>query len=693
MSKRFLVFLFVAAVFVSCKQEVITLDYLLKEMADREALAKFPDPEYDLAQFSSYDRATVQPGDESWFANWDRTMFIRTDTIDGRIEHVMFDAEGPGAVVRFWMTFAGENSGKGIMRIYFDEEEQPSVEGTAFDILSGGLLVGEPLSSSVSDSTKYEMRGHNLYLPLPYAGRCKITYESENVHGPGGRTGEAVYYNINYRTYEEGTKVVTFSQDELEKSGETLEIVQNQLKSRYRGVEELQTESTVMEGSIDPGSSLTETITGEKAVRMIGMYVPAGIDPQQLRTTVIEMAFDGNRTVWSPIGDFFGTGYQLRSSNTWYTRVTPEAGDMKAYWVMPFKENAEIKIHNLGEEKVDQVKVEILTADWKWDSRSMHFGTSWHQYSDLFTRKKQDPADEGDGGFFDINFVTLSGEGVYVGDAITLFNTAYAWWGEGDEKIYVDGESFPSHIGTGTEDYYGYAWCRPEKFSNHPYIAQPDGSGNFWPGYTINIRQRGLDAIPFNSSLTVDMEMWHWHKATINFAPVTFWYVKPGGKSAIEPDTEGVKHQVALKRSDIIEAVIRDGKIEGENMEFREAAGGDFSFQNINEFGWSGNMQLFWTNTNPGDKLTLAFYSKEKKTVQIKANLTKARDYGVFKIAVNGRETGKVLNQYNDSVITGLVSLGSHELNEGENTIEVVTVSKNPHTSKANFGLDYLEFN
>jgi hypothetical protein len=694
MNKKILILFCLVAVFTSCKQEVVTLDTLLNEMVEREALAKYPEPSYELAQFSSYDRATVQPGDESWFANGDRTMFIRTDTVADRIEHVMFDAEGPGAIVRFWMTFAGagENSGKGIMRIYFDHEEQPSIEGTAFDILSGGQLVGEPLSSSVSDSTDYAMRGHNLYLPLPYAKHCKVTYESDNVHGPGGRTGEAVYYNINYRTYEQETKVVTYSPEELTKSGETLELVQSHLKNKERGLDEIETESIVLEGNISPGNVLSKTIDGSKSIRMIGMKVNPDIDPQKLRTTVLEIVFDGNRTVWSPIGDFFGTGYLLRYSDTWYTEVKPESGEMKAFWVMPFKNNTEIKIHNLGDDNVANLEVEILTSDWDWDNRSMHFGTSWHQYSNLFTREKKDSEEEGDGGHFDINFVSLEGEGVYVGDAITLFNTAYAWWGEGDEKIYVDGESFPSHIGTGTEDYYGYAWCRPEKFSNHPYIAQPDGSGNFWPGYTINIRHRGLDAIPFNSSLKVDMEMWHWHKATINYAPVTFWYVKPNGKSNILPDREGINEKVALNRTDIISPYIQNNKIEGENLEFKEVSGGDFSYQNLNDFGWSKNMQLFWTDTKPGDKLKLAFYTNDKRTFQVYANLTKAKDYGMFRVLINGKDTGKTLDLYHNSVITNLISLGRYELNQGENIIEIISVDKNPQAEKTNFGLDYLEF-
>ena len=51
-----------------------------------------------------------------------------------------------------------------------------------------------------------------------------------------------------------------------------------------------------------------------------------------------------------------------------------------------------------------------------------------------------------------------------------------AWWGEGDEKIYVDGEAFPSLFGTGTEDYFGYAWSTTETFA-HAYHAQTRAPG------------------------------------------------------------------------------------------------------------------------------------------------------------------------------------------------------------------------
>ncbi|MDF1570715.1 MAG: DUF2961 domain-containing protein [Bacteroidales bacterium] len=687
--KKLLFFAGIMLLAVSCGKQKITFESLLLEMTDREEIARYPDPEYSLRQFSSYDRATVSPGDSTWFANWDRSMFIRTDTINGRREYVMMDAEGPGAVVRFWMTFAGENSGKGTMRIYFDNEAEPSIEGTAFEVLSGGLLAGAPLSTSVSDSTEYAHRGHNLYLPLPYAKHCKITYESDNILDPGAKTGgEAAYYNINYRTYPSRTEVVTFSEEELGRSANTLAAVQNTLAERERGLDGLDLERTDIEITIPADDGLVMDMTGSKALRSIRLKLEADNLEQALRTTILELTFDGQRTVWCPVGDFFGTGYQLRYSNTWYSKVEHD-GTMEAYWVMPFRENCIIRLLNMGNKEVSVTGGEITTSPWKWDDRSMYFGASWHQYTALHTGQAKTM--EGGGGMFDINFVELNGEGVYVGDAITVFNTVYAWWGEGDEKIFVDGEDFPSSIGTGTEDYYGYAWCRPEKFANHPFIAQPDGSGNFWPGYTVNIRYRGLDAIPFRDSLRVDMEMWHWTHAIINYAPVTFWYVLPGGESQVAPDVAGAKAKVALERADIITPVARPSGIEAENMKLESMTGGRFEYQGFLSHLWSGNEQAFWLEGHVGDRLTLSFISEEAGIFRIGAGCTTAPDYGRFRIRFNDNPVPGTFNLYSEEISTLHINLGMQPVRKGKNELTFELAGYSPDGTRGFLGLDYLK--
>lgn len=662
---------------------------LLNEMVDREAIAQFPDPPYTLKQFSSYDRATVQPGDSTWFANRDRTMFIRIDTLNGRKEYVMFDAKGPGAVVRFWMTFSGENSGHGILRIYFDNEDHPSIEGKAFDLISGGQLTGEPLSSSVSDSTIYEKRGHNLYLPLPYANHCRITYESENIKDFGARTGEAVYYNINYRTYSKQVKVISFSEQELTKAKETIQKVQIFLRKRENRLEKLSLKTTSINETIPPEGKATFQFEGNNAVRLVKIRLSSDSLEQSLRTTILEMTFDGNRTVWCPIGDFFGTGYQIRFSNTWNSSVETD-GTMTSYWTMPFKEAALISILNIGANSVS-VEGEMAISPWKWDKRSMHFGTSWHQYTKLYTGDMKNT--DGGGGVFDINFTELTGKGVYVGDALVLYNTVYRWWGEGDEKIYIDGEKFPSHIGTGTEDYYGYAWCKPEKFTNHPFIAQPDGSGNFQPGYTVNIRQRGLDAIPFCKSLKMDMEMWHKVRAVINYAPATYWYVLPDGQCSVLPDHVGALAKVALDRTDIVSPFVIMGKIEAESMILKGFTGGSFRYDNSQSAGWSDNVQASWINAKPGDKLILSFINEEAGVYNLSIKVTGAPDYGKYSIRINQKTIPGINDAFNNQIITKIIDLGNHTIFKGENEMAFELADYCPDGIKAGFGFDFLSLN
>lgn len=673
------------------ESNAVTLEKLLDEMINRDAIARYPDPYYTTRQFSSYDRKSVEPGDSTWFANWDRTMFIREEENKGGTEYVMLDIDKPGAIVRFWMTFAGDDSGQGTLRIYFDGEEEPTIEGTAVDILSGGALVGAPLSTSVSKKSDYEIRGHNLYLPLPYKSSCKITYESDHIEDPGAKSGgESVYYNINYREYEVGTQVRTFSHSQLDETSVFLEEVQQQLiESPDFSHSKVDTENDPFSGTIEPGDSLSFSLNGAQAIRGLAAEVEAKNTEQALRSTIMKISFDGTPTVWAPVGDFFGTGYQYREFDTWYASTT-NMNLLEAYWVMPFQESAEITLLNLGDQKIDVSNTSIAYSQWDWDNNSMYFGASWRQYSDLYTGERKDM--DGAGNPFDLNYVELQGQGVYVGDVLTLFNTTYAWWGEGDEKIYIDGEDFPSHFGTGTEDYYGYAWVRPEVFNEHPFISQPDGSGNITPGYTVNSRFRSLDGIPFEQSLTVDMEMWHWVSAIIDFAPTTFYYLKPRGYTAVEPDAENARRQVTLKREDLISPKITDGRLEGENLIIDEFTDGAITYQYLDEPKLSNNIKLWWREAGPENRLTARFVAGQQQVVTPTANLFTSSDFGKVRILINGTVVLEEFNGYSESASTKEVQLNNVELKEGENRFEVEIIGKDTSADKAFFGLDYIDF-
>ncbi len=670
----------------SCNKKEISVESLLKEMTDRTAITNFPKNEYSLKQFSSYDRKSVSPDDNGWWANADYTQFIREESNFGRREFVLFDADGPGAIVRYWMTFAGEGASSGTLRIYIDNAENPVIEGNVLDILSGEKLAPEPLATSVSPETDYQQRGHNLYFPIPYAKHCKVTYECEAVKFENKRWRPSIYYNINYRTYKNGVEVESFSMEALKKNEvliqETAKSLTSDVSNNQKNVEQSQ--------EVLQNDSLQVEINEKGiAIAEISLKVSAANINQALRSTVLSICFDDNETVWVPVGDFFGTGYQINSSKTWYSAVE-ENGTMKANWIMPFQNSAKICIINFGSEPVDAA-LEISTVDYKWRKSSMYFGASWHEHNRIHTAK--DSTLENHEWHYDVNYVDVKGKGVYAGDALTVFNTVDAWWGEGDEKIFVDGEEFPSCIGTGTEDYYGYAWCRPEKFS-HPFIAQPTGAGNFHPGMTVNMRYRALDAMPFTTEISSNIELWHWVKTRINFAMISFWYVKPGFQINVKPDIEKVKIPVALTRSDIYKPVVNEeGKIEGEFLEVVSCSSGEVGPQSGN-FGWSNESQLWWRFGEIGEELFTKYILTETGKYKITAQLTKAVDYGIIQLYINGTPVGKKINAFYESGVKPFsMELGTHVLSEGENIFSIKILDSDKRAKPGNMaGIDFLKF-
>jgi hypothetical protein len=134
----------------------------------------------------------------------------------------------------------------------------------------------------------------------------------------------------------------------------------------------------------------------------------------------------------------------------------------------------------------------------------------------------------------DIPYILARGKGRIVGAAAYLYNPSEAvtswgnWWGEGDEKIFIDNDTFPSFFGTGSEDYFNYSWSA-EHFFSYPYCGQPrnDGPGN--RGYVSNFRWHISDDLPFNTDIAFYMELRH-HGVVPNFSygRIVYAYALPG---------------------------------------------------------------------------------------------------------------------------------------------------------------------
>lgn len=703
MKKSFKLTLIIFSIFTlfsfSCvsQERKITMKSLLSEMVDRERLAQFPDPEYTCKQFSSYNRSSTKPGDYTWFANADNNCFIRTEQNNGRREFVLFDAEGPGAVVRFWTTF-NRYDRKGIFRFYFDNETKPGIEGEPMDLISGGKLVGPPLSFSVSEETDYNRRGHNLYLPIPYFHHLKITYETNGISkardevNDTNEKGEMFYYQIDYRTYKPGTELETFKLSDLAKNSQIVKETLDKLEKRDRGINNLQLKTQTFSAKLLSGQQKQITFEGSsQAIRKIQIKINAGNLEQALRSTVISASFDGQQTIWDPVGDFFGAGYKIIPTSTWYQEVKSD-GTIEVFWVMPFKSKCVLTFTNYGEQDVEIVDGKIVTSKWKWDDRSMYFGSSWYQNTHINTGLVKEK--DGKGDMFDIKYTTLNGQGVYVGDGVTLFNCSPAWWGEGDEKIFVDNEKFPSHFGTGTEDYYGYAWCRPEKFT-HPFIAQPDGSGNLGIGYTADMRYRSLDAIPFKDHLQFDMELWHWANTIMNHAPVTYWYIRPNGNCDIKPDIAGAKETIVTKREQIFPPIINKQQIlEGEDLVVVKLTGSGIArirpIPVPNKPNWSKAM-MTWSGAKQGDEVTFKFICPKSGDFDITLNALMITDATKIQFTLNDKPVASSFQSSPSATRERLLTLKGTKLTAGDNFLTIKIVGLGPNEDQS-LGIDNLLF-
>ncbi len=647
----------------ACADTEISLSSLLRQMVDLEALsARAPSGER-CAQASSYDRASrlVDGQRTDWFANGDAGHYIRVEERNGRREMVMADIPGPGAIVRIWSA-----NPKGVLRVYIDGSSTPVIEQEFAKLFDGSL--GYPFVPPLSG---IRSGGANLYFPIPFAKHVLVTVEG----------GEGMYYHVTYRVYPPDTKVESFSWQAVERTRQLGEQVAERLTKPYETWRAPSGASVqTIRWSIAPGASRQLSLEGPARIVAIEMRLQAK-DPQTaLRSSVLEITWDDARlpSVWSPLGDFFGTGPGMNPYQALPCGMLPD-GLMYSHWVMPFAKRAILRVLNEGSEPL-QLTGRVLVQPVRWSDRWLYFHAQWHTQRPFFSRPMRDWM-----------MAEASGVGRFVGVALSVANPVRNWWGEGDEKFYVDDEPFPSTFGTGSEDFFGYAWGNPTPFS-HAYHNQPraDGPANF--GHVSNNRFLVIDNVPFEKSFRGDIEVCHWAETTVHYSAIGYWYARPAQAARSFPS---VQERMPMQLPEI-KTYREPDAIEGEAVPVLRRTGGNVTVQMMVGFGesWSGMNQLWWTGAKPGDVLELGFQSSKSGAFELQIGMTKAADYGQFRLSVNGTPVGEVIDLYNNGVIhTGKIALGVVNVRQGQNVLRVEVVGTNPASTgdRHMFGLDFIK--
>ncbi len=505
----------------------ITTGSLLAEMTDLGRLARWPVPAYRTIQFSSYDRRSTTSEAPGWFSNADGfgrepipgfLKVLREPPADQAGRYLLAEVTGPGAIVRGWSAGMG-----GVLRVYLDPGANDGKadagtlvwEGSGYDFLA--RRSGQYLKSAGIDLEAKDAFSQNDadYLPIPFAHGLKVTWE--------GKLNELHFYHLQVRCYPAGTAVRTFDPKK------DLQEFEPQLRAAVTGLTQPTVESAnepvALEGTIQPGRNWTwapET-KGPGAIRELKLRLHADTLEAALRGCRLRIAFDGAQRpqVDVPVGDFFASGPGVNSFASLPFSVAAD-GLMTCRFVMPYEKSVRIEIANFTPAPV-RLDGSVRFSPWQWNDRSLYFRAKWRVDHDLLAGA----------GVIDLPYLVAIGKGVFAGCAAMIMNPSGVptaggnWWGEGDEKILVDGESKPSTFGTGSEDYFNYSWSRSDLFT-HPYCGQPLDSGPDTSGYVSNHRFQVMDAIPFAQSLAVFLELWsHNRTPGLSYARIVYHYARP----------------------------------------------------------------------------------------------------------------------------------------------------------------------
>jgi hypothetical protein len=212
------------------------------------------------------------------------------------------------------------------------------------------------------------------------------------------------------------------------------------------------------------GGELTlADIEGPGVVRHIWITVPDRTDggPFVLRDLVLRMYWDDETvpSVEAPLGDFFCNGFGTRALVTSEPIVVAPTGGMNSYIPMPFRRRARIVLSSEHAADVDHVFFQVdYTVGDDVPEGTAYFHAQWRR-SNATTRLGEDH----------VILDGVEGSGRYLGTYIGLASLSRYWWGEGEVKFFLDGDTeLPTLCSTGLEDYAGGAWAFQDELRHDP---------------------------------------------------------------------------------------------------------------------------------------------------------------------------------------------------------------------------------
>jgi hypothetical protein len=277
---------------------------------------------------------------------------------------------------------------------------------------------------------------------------------------------------------------------------------------------------------IPPGTTLTlADVAGPGAIQ--SMWMAGSWHP---RFNVLRMYWDGQErpSVETPLGDFFCNAYG-RYAQVSSLAVCVNPGNNSAlncYWPMPFRRHARITVTNIHTEPVT-LYYQINYALGPVPEDAAYFHAQFRRVNPLPYKEVYTILDG------------VQGNGHYAGTYMAWGVNNNGWWGEGEIKFFLDGDTeFPTICGTGTEDYFcgAYNWDIGGQYREYttPYagmfqVLRPDGTYQSQHRHGM-YRWHIPDPIRFRDNIRVTIQALGWRSGgrylpmQDDIASVAYWY-------------------------------------------------------------------------------------------------------------------------------------------------------------------------
>jgi len=238
--------------------------------------------------------------------------------------------------------------------------------------------------------------------------------------------------------------------------------------------------------------------------------------PAMLRGLKVELFWDGADTpaVSAPWGDFFGCSLGESPAFESALFTNPEGRNFNCYVPMPFRTGFRMTVTNETETRLDMYwqQIDLTIHDPVDDSLYLH--AFFHRQNPTVLREDYGflPRIEGAGRFLGVHF-GMQADGELWGSS---------WWGEGEVKLYIDGDAeYPTLCGTGCEDYIGSSWGQG-RFANQYQGCHFVGEGPRMCFYRYHVP----DPIYFRHDIrgtiqqmgyhgTAERQKWHFEGRTV----------------------------------------------------------------------------------------------------------------------------------------------------------------------------------